>query len=148
MGQIGNVEVALPYGGDLEADATGDLALLIDLPRDPAATRQRLYRLVMQAPILYDANGAPLSFPDDICNPNRGAGIGIIVGEPITDALLSGIKSRVLAALSTDPGVAQSPQPTVNVTDLGSGVVQIDISVTDIYSQIVTLPSIQLKLGG
>lgn len=143
---IGNVEVALVYGQDLQIDATGDIVLNFDAPNAPNATQQRIYRLILQAAILYDTNQDPLTYPDDVFNPLRGAGLGVHVGEPVDYTLASTMKSRIMSALSSDPDIVQTPAPIVNVTDLGGGQTQIDVSVNTIYGQTVTIPS--LVLGG
>jgi|SRR5579875_471939 hypothetical protein len=143
-----NVEVLLPYGGDLSLDETGDLVLIEDDPQNPAATIQRLNRLILQSAILYDDVGNPISVPDDIFNPTVGANLTTIIGEMATPSLFRQVQSQVTAALYTDPYVASQPPPSFSFVNLGNGYVAMSVSVYLTTGVSVALPTIQLPISG
>lgn len=143
---IGSIEVALDYGGDLVLAPNGDLALTQDTYDVGAATRQRMYRLILTNPTLYDVNNKPIGRPDDLFHPTYGSGLQNAVGQPITDALLYQLQSQIASAIATDPGISQSPAPTVTVVDSGGGFVNVGVSVTTSSGQLVTIPSLPLQI--
>ncbi len=69
MAQYGSTEWSISqggFGGDLELDpVTGDLLLVQDTPGNPAATTQRITRLLLTNPRPLDVDGNPIGFPDD-----------------------------------------------------------------------------------
>ncbi len=145
---IGNVELALEYGGDFTLDEQGNLALVIDTYDDPAATRQRITLLVMTNPTLYDNSGTPIARPDDLFNPSWGAGLRLAVGQDITPTLTSAISARIIAALANDPGIATSPAPIVTVVDEGGGLMLVSVACDSIVGQSVTVNNIPLRVFG
>jgi hypothetical protein len=150
MGQIGNADIDAPYGGDWSFTPQGDFATVADTFDNPAATQQRLYRLILTSPRLKDDNGSPLpgTRPDDLFHPDYGAGLRTIVGESVSAQLLNDAKSRILAALALDTGIVQFPAPAVTATDYGGGYVEFDVSCQTVLGQQVTIPSIPLQFFG
>lgn len=146
---IGAVELDLAsgYGGDLSRTPDGDLLLAVDTPTYPAASIQRLARIIQTNPVVLGSDGTPVGRPDDLFNPTFGSGARASIGEPslaVTDTL----QSHILAAIAADSSFAASPAPLVVVTDLGGGFVAVDVSVTTIAGQLVTLPSMTLAVYG
>lgn len=142
MGNIGNVELDVSnggYGGVLTVQPNGDWLLAQDTPGNPAATLQRVRRIMFYNARLVDANGTPISFSTDLFYPNDGSSIRALVGEPATATTLAAIKSRVLAGLATDPGLRQP----FNIFVVPNGTDSVDIggTVTTIEGQLVTLPT-------
>lgn len=137
----------LGYGGDFSRTPDGDLLKAVDAPTNPAASVQRLNRIVLTTPVLIAADGTRIGRPDDLFNPTFGAGAGAMVGEPSV-TVVDGLRSRILNAIAADTSFASSPAPVVNVTDLGNGFVQVDISAQTTTGQLVTLPSMPLNVYG
>lgn len=111
--QIGSVDVACTYSGDVILDATGAPLLVIDTLAIAAATEQRVYRLINTAARLVAADGTPLASADDPFHQDWGAGLPRHVDALWTIDLQDDIESAILEGLSADPGVATSPVPTV-----------------------------------
>lgn len=111
------------YGGDFELDPnTGDLLLVEDTPGNPAATKQRLTRLLLTTPRSSDlGTNDPLGFPDDVCNPDYGAGLPALVGVLPTQRVLSTVQSNLAKIIAADPYVASTPVPSVTVTSASGG---------------------------
>lgn len=142
-----NVDFAMTnngWNGDFEIDATGDVVLVQDVQNSPLATQQRLYRLLMTNPRLFDGSGNPISSGDDLFAPDWGAGVRALTGQMITDAFTTDIQTHVLDALASDPGVAQDPAPAVTVTSVGNNTVLVSVTCTAVTGEIVTLPSFSL----
>jgi phage baseplate assembly protein W len=137
----GSTEVAMPFGGDIQMDATGDFQLLQDSVDESPATLQRVNQLVMTNPILKSDFGVILALPDDLCNPDYGLGLGRVVGQNVTPALLDAVQAAYAKALATEPGVSRTPPPSVSVTDLGSGLIQIVVEIATVAGRTVALPS-------
>jgi hypothetical protein len=154
MAQIGNVEIDLSaggYGGDFSIDDTGDLILAQDTllfgQLTPTATFERMVRVILtNARILDPATQAPISEADDIYHTTFGSSVRALIGRGITNDVLSGIQSRVTAALLSESYILQNPAPTVLVTNGGGGIVNIDVSVTLITGRTVTLPTQSLPV--
>lgn len=142
-----SVDILCPLNGDYTLTATGDLALVQDAFRSPAATQQRIVRILMTSPILFDDGRNPIGRPDDLCNPTFGAGLPAIIGKGEDAALEAAISSRISAALALDPDIATSPPPTVSVSDDGTGDGALYVSVTcyTVAGQKVTTPSVALR---
>lgn len=141
------------YGGDFVLTAQGDVQLVSDSNASTVATTERLLRLLLTNPRLFGSSGQPIGRPDDRFNPTYGSGVKALVGEPITQQLLFGIRTRILSALSQDPAVAANPAPTVNVTDQGGGFILItgDQSGNMCYTttgQPITVPPQQIQILG
>lgn len=144
--QIGRVDLLKSYGGGLSLTATGDLAIVQDSFTSPAATIQRIEHLIQTNPRIKDASGNFVTTPDDLFNPDWGGGSGTIVGEMVTDSLTHDIASRLQSALASDPYIAISPAPSISVTNVGGGFIQIDVSCSTISGQLVTVPSQKLSV--
>ncbi len=117
------------YGGDWQLDpVTADLLLVVDAPGNLTATTQRLTRLLFTTPRSFDlGTNQPLGAPDDICNPDYGAGLPSLVGELPTQAVQS-LQRNLSAAIVSDPYVATSPTPIVTVTNDKSGYLIVVVS--------------------
>jgi hypothetical protein len=151
MAQIGNVEVYLTnggYGGDFILADNGDLLLAEDTVLDPEATLQRVMRLILTNAKIIDADGTPISEADDIFNDWYGSSIRALIGQMITPALLAGIKARILQALTTDPGLVQSPAPSISVVAGPNASIIISGSVTLVTGNTAPLPTIVVPVNG
>lgn len=116
---IGATDIACPYGGDVSFDSAGRLQTVRDIPGDPAATKQRIEVILMQSPRPSDLEQNAIGRPDDLFNPDLGAGLRAIVGLRALSSLEAGVKSRTLKSLALDEAIAQAPAPTVSVTSSG-----------------------------
>ncbi len=140
----GNVEIWLEPGGDFIQTENGDLLLAIDTANSADASRQRIQRLLLTNPRLVADDGTPVSTPDDLFNPDYGAGLPALVDQPITTAFLAQLQARILNALGNDPTIAQSPSPVVNVTQNG-GTVNVSLVATTVTGLPVVVPSLPLS---
>jgi hypothetical protein len=146
---LGNVEVALEFGGDFILTPQGDLQVVNDRDDGGLATQQRIERLIMTCPTLKDANGNRIARADDIFNPNYGAGVRRVVGSLVTPDLINRIISQIAAGLAADPGISQDQPPSISVTDGGGGILYVGpVSVTTVIGQVVTVPSRPLNVFG
>ena len=145
---LGNVEIALQYGGDFSLDEQGNIALVIDTYDNPAATIQRITLLILTSPTLVDDNGHPIARPDDLFYPNRGGALRLAVGQLSTPQLISDITARITAALANDPGIAATPAPSVVVTDDNNGILLVSVACTSIAGQGITVNNISLRVSG
>ncbi len=138
------------YGGGLQLQPNGDLLKVIDTPGNPAATQQRLARIILTNPLIKDAYGRPISRPDDLFNPTFGSGVRALVGEPVTPALTTQIQNQILMAIAQDPGIATNPAPVVTVLTDGNndGYVLVSVTCYTVTGQIVTTPSLSLQVNG
>lgn len=146
MGAIGSIEVSLEPGGDFELTPQGDLLLVVDTLDTSPATIQRLQRLIYTNPTVRDYSGNPIGRADDLFHPAWGAGAPAAVGSPITPRLLFDLQSQIQKALAADPYIATNPPPVVNVLNLGDNFVQINVTVSTVTGQLVTIPSINLQV--
>lgn len=117
---VGSTDVLMPYGGDLIFDSSGRLQVVRDTPGSPLATQQRITVILMQSPRLFDLEQVATGRPDDLFNPDLGAGLGAIVGERPLPALDAGVKARVIKALAEDAAIASSPAPTITTQSVGN----------------------------
>jgi phage baseplate assembly protein W len=139
------VDMLLPYGGPITFAANGDVAMVTDVPGDPAATRQRIVFALLTSPRLLDGQGNPISKADDPFHPDYGAGLPAAIGQNVTPALIAGITARVTQALALDPNVAASPTPTVTVTQPSLGTIVVDVTASAITGETIVVPSIDLS---
>lgn len=141
--QTGAVEISLEAGGDFELLPNGDLKLAIDTPNTTDATRQRLIRLLLTSPRLFDDAGRPVSTPDDLFNPTYGAGLPAEVGQPPTE-IVPAIQARVIKALRQDPSVDRIQPIEVAVKQVGVTMVQVSVTCTAISGDLIVIPSLPL----
>lgn len=146
MANSGRTDLLAAYGGKLTLTATGDFAIVQDSLDSPDASIQWIQHFIQTNPRLPDGNGGFLTRPDDLFNPDWGGGEGTFVGEMITPDLIGAWQARIISGLRQNPYLAQTPAPTVVITDLGNGLVQIDISCYAVTGQLVTVPSQQLRV--
>jgi len=130
----------MPYGGDLTWSAQGRPALVSDKPGAPAATQQQVEVLVMQAPRPFDVDGVAVGRPDNFFYPDRGGGLGAIVGTPASPKDIDAMRVRVQAGLAQVAGVAASPAPTVNESISGPTLVESVTCYTTGGDQITVTP--------
>jgi hypothetical protein len=136
------------WNGDFAIDDTGDLVLAVDSATTSDATVQRCTRMLMTSPQLFDPFGNPIGEADDIFHPTYGAGLRAEVGENFDDAVLAAIKARILNALASDPGVAQTPAPTVNILSLDAFHVAITVQINTVTGQQAVLATLRLTAAG
>jgi hypothetical protein len=145
---MGSVDIAMTnngYGGVMLMTATGDVQLLVDTPNNPAATLQRIYRLILTNATLRDDEGNPIAPADDLFNPDWGASLRERVGEMYSNTLAQQIVNSVTKALAQDGGITQSPAPVVTVTqDVGAALIDVICYTKD--GQKLTVPTATLKL--
>jgi hypothetical protein len=149
---MGNVEIALSpngWSGDFKTDATGDLVLSVDIPSNPVATKERVYRLLMSNPRFYgDSSNAPISVPSDLFAPGYGAGLRALTGQMMTSTLIGEIESSIYSGLQSDPTILSSPAAQVTVQNVGNGVLQVSVSCTAVSGEVITIPSLSLSMTG
>jgi hypothetical protein len=123
------------YGADISITPTGDFLVLVDTQDDPAASKQRLARIILTNPIGFDQFGNGVSRPDDLFNPWLGAGARYAIGKPLTPALITWLQNHIIAAIAADPNFTTSPPPIVQPFVDGTGNGQIYLYVQAITSQ-------------
>jgi hypothetical protein len=147
-----NVEIALTnngWGGDFQVDATGDLVLVQDANNNPAATTQRVYRMLMTSPRQVDPDtGDPVSIPDDLFAPGYGGGLRVHVGKMITPGLIGEIESDIEAGLQTEDTIDNSQPPSVAITRPANNLLQIALECDTVTGEVVSVPSFPLLLSG
>src|SRR5579875_2187933 len=102
---LGSTEVALPCGGDFTQQPNGDLVLVTDTLDVPAATIQRIARLILTNARTFDGYGNPVGRADDPLHPDWGSSARAMVGEPYTGAFVQALTAKILAALAADPSI-------------------------------------------
>ncbi len=141
------VDVLRAWGSDYQLTATGDLALVQDTAQNPAATKQRVIRLIQMIPLTKDDFGNILSAPDDMFYPNYGSGIRTLLGQNPLQTLINDIQTHILAALAQDPFIVAAPAPTVAVAlNTTQGFLTITVSCTAITGQPITIPPQQFPV--
>ena len=120
-------DLYLDLGGDLNFTAGGDL----QMADDPTLTNQRLGRRFFTSPQEPDGQGGTLP-ADYIFDTTFGAGLGRLIDGTYDSQTIAAIQRSVVGQARLEPGVAQSPQPSVSVTpDPGnSGVLDIQMTYT------------------
>lgn len=136
------------WNGDFALDDTGDLVLAIDSASSSDATVQRVTRVLLTNPRLFDNAGNPIAEGDDFFHPDLGGGLRAEVGENFDDAAIAGIKARVLNTIGDDPGVDSSNPGQVTVTAVDSVTVTIHIVLNTVTGQQVALPLLTLTADG
>jgi hypothetical protein len=149
---FGRAEARYDYGGDLAIAPNGDFIVLIDTPQSAPATLQRIIQLINTCALdtdSYDSQGNPVTLlPDDLFHPQYGSSIPRLIGLNATNDVLNQVKARLLAAFSTDPGIAQTPAPSVTVSYVGGNVVVDNISVYDVAGNPILIPSQPIPVFG
>jgi len=133
-------EASYIWGGDLAIAPNGDFVVLTGA----AALQQRVIQLIMTnaMDVAYGPLGNKISLlPDDLFNPTYGSSVRRLIGKNATQALLDEIQARILAAFTTDPNIATSPAPSVNVSAAGGHVVINEITVYDTSGKPVVIPT-------
>ncbi|MDE2102101.1 MAG: hypothetical protein KGL39_32950 [Patescibacteria group bacterium] len=141
-----SVEVWLLPEGDFVIQANNDLLLAYDTSDVSDATTQRIMRLLLTNPRLVGSDGRPISTPDDLFNPDYGAGLPALVDQPVTTAFLANLQARILSALLSDPTIAPTPTPVVTVNLVGSAQVSVSIKANTITGQSVVIPSLPIPV--
>lgn len=144
----GSVEFSLPWNGDFTLTDTGDIQLSADNSTAPNATIERITRLLLTSPTLFDQNNAPIAQPDDLFHPTWGAGLRAYVGTNFTAALLQQIQAATLQQLRQDPGVAFQPTPIVTVTSPSLNTVTMTVQFWSPQGQPLALPTITISPNG
>jgi hypothetical protein len=140
----GSVEIWLEPGGDFVQTDNGDLLLAINTPQSADATNQRLTRLLSTNPRLIGDNGRPISAPDDLFNEDWGAGEPAMIDQPMTPAFVAGLQARVMAAVLSDPTIAPTPAPQIDVSQISDTTAGDFITATTIDGSPVVVPSLPL----
>jgi hypothetical protein len=145
---VGYSDALRPWGMDFTINPNGDLAILSDTPTSPVATTQRIIRLLQYLPLLFNDAGSPITTPDDLFNPFYGAGVRAVIGQNPTTDVISGVRTRILKGLATDPYIRNTPAPTVTVVSGGgNALLTITVSCTTSTGQPVTIPPQQISLA-
>lgn len=147
---IGDVEALLTYGGDYSLDGSGDLAIVIDTPNNPAATAQRVLLGILTDPAMANVTNTAISEPDDIFYWDYGSGARAYVGRNASTQNLAQLKANVLNFLAADSYIAVTPAATVTFTQGDGTQYSIDtilmvVEFWTVYGQQVTLPSIPVN---
>lgn len=149
--QTGSVEWSIGqggYGGDLEQDPiTGDIKLVVDTVGNPAATLQRITRLILTTPRAFDSNLVAYGSGDDPVNPDYGGGLGASVGENFTPRLENAIAGAIKDGLALDPYIAPSPLPTVSVASPSRGAMIVSVTCSDVLGNQIVLADVGLPIA-
>lgn len=105
-------DVAHQFGGDLSVGVSGDLAVA----SAGLLGQQRVLRRLLTNP------------GDYLWAPDYGAGLGQFVGQPVSAAQ---IRAVVRSQIFKEAAVARTPEPTIEVSADGSGVVSVSIRYAD-----------------
>jgi hypothetical protein len=142
------VDALRAWGADFSITSTGDLALLQDSPASPAATQQRVIRLIQYVPLILDDAGNPITEPDDIFNTSYGSGARTLIGQNPVNDIISGMKNRILSGLALDPYITTFPTPVISiVAGPTNGIVTVSVSCMTTTGQPVTIPPQQIQLA-
>lgn len=158
--QTGNVELDLPYGGDLSILPNGDLVLATDLPGNARATTQRVQRLLYTNPRVPNGTGGFISSGDDIFHPDWGVGLPNKVGKMFpggttatpksqVQSLLQQIQAQAANGLAQDPSIAQNPPPIAQAVSVPTNPSQINVQITcqAVTGQLITVPASPITGG-
>jgi hypothetical protein len=98
----------LTWGGDLQVNAAGDVAVASDLD----LSQQRILRRLLT------------NLQDYIWQPDYGAGLGSFVGQPASEPI---IEATIRNQMLLEPTVLQMPPPTVSVLVQPNSQVFVDV---------------------
>jgi len=119
MAATTRAEMLCPVGGDISFDPlTGDIVGVVDAPRAPLATKQRISVLLSQSPGSFDPSTGRYYSPDDTFHPTVGVGLQRLVDSLDPQVAASEIRDRVLAGLAIMDDVVAQPAPTVTFTSV------------------------------
>lgn len=125
------------WNGDLAFGDSGDFRTATD---DDYA-RQRIIRRLLSNPVVKDVTGAVIVPPDDLFEPDYGAGLTRDVDTPSTAGVRAERESRIRTALASEEVVDRSKPVDVQFgTDRNRGIEYIAVTVT-------TLRGTQLQIG-
>lgn len=137
------------FGQDWQRSPSGNILLAKDDPKGEAtAAQQRLVRIVMTCPRLFDEHGVPIARADDKYNQTFGAGLPARVDENVTDEMLHDIRAAILGAIAIDPGYASLPQPTVEFSRVNAFTLALTVTAVTTSGQPVATPAITFRSGG
>ncbi len=137
-------DIALPYGGKIQLTPNGDLAIVQDVPSDPACTTQHVIHDVQYSPRLRDAHNQPIAAPDDPIHPDRGSGARALLGQPNNEATRATLRSNVMRTLAVCDGVSNDPAPTITVVALDRRTIEMDIDAFTTSGEPLAIPGIAL----
>jgi phage baseplate assembly protein W len=109
---VGLSDAALLWGGDLSANATGDIALA----SSTGLGQQRVLRRLLTNPGAY------------IWHLDYGAGLARFIGQPTNQ---SAIKAIIRSQIFQEAAVARLPEPTIDVQGATDGSLYVYIRYTD-----------------
>ena len=145
---IGSVEWSIGnggYGGDLDQDpVTGDVLLVVDTIGNPAATLQRITRLILTTPRAFNSNLVAYGSGDDPVNPDYGGGLGATVGENYTASLVNFVTGKIKNGLAEDPYIASNPLPVVSVTSPSYGLLLVSVTCTDLLGNQINIADLSV----
>ena len=107
------------FGGDLAVSANGDLLTADSL----SLSQQRVLRRLLTNP------------GDYIWQPNYGAGLPAMIGQPIS---VAAVQSTIIAQMYLERTVMRNPAPVVTVSPLANGMF-VQIQYTEADSQLPTV---------
>jgi hypothetical protein len=136
------------YGQDLQLSPSGGLLLADDSGTVATASQQRLVRIVMTAPRMFDQSGTPIARGDDLFNQGFGAGLPALVDELVDQTVLFGIKTAILNAIAIDPNFSKTPAPQVTFSQPDPQTLLVFVAATTVSGQPVATPPIPLTVGG
>jgi len=120
------MDIAHQWGADLQAGATGDLALVDGAAR----TQQRLLRRLLTNP------------GDYIWQPDYGAGLARFIGQPVDEAR---IRAAIRGQMLREAAVARTPEPAIELRAAPDGTVFVQIRYVDAPSGRTELLSFNLE---
>jgi hypothetical protein len=142
-------EIYLDWNSDFVLDATGDLSVAQDSIYSAEATTQRLIRTLLTSPRIKASNGQYISVPDDLFNPDFGAGLRAAVDMGFSPKNIAALQTLIFSEIIKDPGVQTTPSPNVNIQlQPGGQTCTLNITFTSVTSQLVALPTLVISAQG
>ena len=137
------------YGKDWQRSPSGNILLAKDDPNGEAtAATQRLMRIILTTPRLFDDHGIPVARADDKYNPTFGAGLPAYVDENVNDAVLGAMRAAILGNIAIDPYFVSVPQPTVKFQQQDANTLLLWVRAVTTSGQVAATPALPLSVGG
>jgi len=108
-------DIIWPWNGDIQLTASGDWALATDTATTAPASQQKLVRISMTGPAVYDDQGNVIIRAGDKFAQNWGVGIARYLGKEIFSQDESDITNQYIQALSNDVDFVTTPTPVIQV---------------------------------
>jgi hypothetical protein len=144
------IDIEWPWNGDVGLTASGDWALLVDTSSAAPASEQKLVRISMTGPAVYDDQGNVIVRAGDKFAQSWGVGIARYLGKEIFSQQEADITNQYLQALADDPDFITTPTPVIVVLpETTSEVLYVSVSVATVAGAVAsTVASTAATSGG